>query len=138
MKSHGHSHGGSVEDFAGFLHNAHTVVQDAVTAELQKQANGLAKAIKQAAPSDKGKLRESVRVEPGKRADSITVKAGGPLTTRPVRNGAKETYDYANATEFGTVKETAQPFFYPTYRARKREIRNALQAAVSRAVSGIP
>lgn len=48
------------------------------------------------------------------------VMAGGPLTTKEIAHphGAQHSYDYAIATEFGTSKEPAEPFFWPTVRAR--------------------
>jgi hypothetical protein len=46
---------------------------------------------------------------------SVLVIAGGTPTTR--RSGKTgEVYDYAVATEFGTVKESPLPFFYGTAR----------------------
>jgi len=74
-----------------------------------------------------GRLRNSIRVEKGRKQMRVLVKAGGD----PTRVGG---YDYANAQEFGTEKQSAQPFFWVSYRKRKatirREIKNTAKAAI--------
>ena len=101
-------------------------VRAAAAAEALLRARQLGRAIQSAAPKDEGKLKESVRIEPGKFGDRFYVKAGGPLTTRPVREGISATYDYALAVEHGTQKMKAEPFFYPTYRLLRKEIRRGI------------
>ena len=77
-----------------------------------------------------GDLRDSIRVEQGKRETRALVKAGGAATTR-------HGYDYANAQEFGTEKMSAQPFFWPSYRARRPKIRREIKAAAVKAIKQI-
>jgi HK97 gp10 family phage protein len=110
-------------------------VRAAAATEALLAALALSEAIRQRAPQDEGALRASVRVERGKRGDRFHVKAGGPKTTRPVRRGQSATYDYANATEFGTKKKPAQPFFYPTWRAAKKQIRAGLDHEIRKAAA---
>lgn len=66
-----------------------------------------------------GNLKASIRMQDVSTETkiSVLVRGGGSLTTR--RTKAGHSYDYAVATEFGTVKEAAEPFFYSTYRAYK-------------------
>ena len=78
----------------------------------------------------KGTLRNSIRVEQGRRATRALVRAGGDAT----RVGG---YDYANAQEFGTQKIPAQPFFWPSYRYRKVKMRREIKAAAVRAIKQI-
>jgi HK97 gp10 family phage protein len=87
-----------------------------------------------------GALKASIRVERGaptsKKAIVIKIKAGGEKTAGTGEKSAKP-YDYARANEFGTQKMKAQPFFFPVYRARKKEIRAAVRKAISLAVKGV-
>ena len=108
-------------------------VKAAVATEALLQAHRLGGAIQQAAPKDEGDLKASVRIEGGKYGDRFYVRAGGPLTTRPVREGASAFYDYANAVEHGTAKMRAEPFFYPTYRAHRKAIRAGISATALKA-----
>jgi hypothetical protein len=65
-----------------------------------------------------GHLSQSLRKKDVTNSDqskiSVLVIGGGRLTTRRTAKG--NSYDYALAEEFGTVKETPRPFFYSTYR----------------------
>jgi HK97 gp10 family phage protein len=92
------------------------------------EASRLARAMTYAAGRVSGNLRDSIRVEQGRRPSRFLVRAGGPKTTR----GG---YDYALANEFGTQKMSAQPFFWPTYRAEKKRIRRNLNAAIRKALA---
>ena len=85
-----------------------------------------------------GNLQASIRVEPGTRSRmAALVRAGGSATTQQIGTGffsafsaavrGRGDYDYAIAQEFGTSKHPAQPFFFPTYRAKKRAIRKAIR-----------
>lgn len=64
-----------------------------------------------------------------------TVSAGGDMTTGEIRKGSGVEYDYALAFEDGTSRQPARPFFWPTYRAMKDEIHEAIQDAVNEAIS---
>ncbi|MGY3527696.1 HK97-gp10 family putative phage morphogenesis protein [Bradyrhizobium sp. USDA 4452] len=102
---------------------------------IKDEADGLADAIKQAAPAKSGALRDSVKVRRKKNDLDLEVTAGGDATTREVRAGSGVPYDYARAVEFGTVNAEAEPFFYSTYRERAPEIRENIEAAVERAIN---
>ena len=102
---------------------------------IKEQADQLADAIKAAAPVRSGRLRDSVQVRRRRNELDLEVTAGGDATTKEVRQGAGVEYDYALATEFGTSREDAQPFFYSTYRAMQADIRQAIDDAVEEAVN---
>lgn len=108
-------------------------VRAAAATEALLQARALGQAIERMAPKDEGKLAQSVRVEGGKTGMRFFVKAGGPLTTRPVREGVSATYDYANAVEHGTQKMKAEPFFYPTYRANRKQMKRSIEKVIRKA-----
>lgn len=109
-------------------------VRAAAATEALLAALGLSEAMKQVVPVDEGDLKSSIRVERGKRGDRFYVKAGGPKTTKPVRKGVSATYDAANASEFGTSKQPARPWFYPTWRRNKKQIRAAIEHEIKKAV----
>jgi HK97 gp10 family phage protein len=110
-------------------------VKRQLAAAIKEQADGLAEAIKAAAPVRSGKLRDSVKVRRRKNELDLEVTAGGDDTIKELRQGAGVDYDYALATEYGTTKEAAEPFFYPTYHACEGDIRQAIEDAVDEAIS---
>jgi HK97 gp10 family phage protein len=60
---------------------------------------------------------------------SVTIYAG----TRDKSLGDADAF-YARFQEFGTVKMTANPFFYPAWRAGRKAARSAIKRAVNRGV----
>lgn len=112
-------------------------VRAAAATEALLAALGLSEAMKQVVPVDEGDVKASIRVERGKRGDRFYVKAGGPRTTKPVREAGKgnaPSYDYANASEFGTSRQKAKPWFYPTWRRNKKQIRAGIEHEIKKAV----
>ena len=101
---------------------------------IKAEADRLADAIKAAAPVKTGKLRDSVKVRRTRNELTLYVTAGGEDTTKEVRSGSGVEYDYALATEYGTSKENAKPFFYPTARELEPSIRENIEQAVSEAL----
>jgi HK97 gp10 family phage protein len=81
-----------------------------------------------------GALEASCTVAPGANDLEYIVQAGGDMTTKEVREGSGVEYDYAEAFEFGTSRQEARPFFWPTYRALKPEIEKNIQDAVDEAL----
>lgn len=114
-----------------------TAAQKLQTA-MTKSANDLADLQRSRVPVDKGTLKASIRVEPFTRGGiGALVKAGGPTTTKPVRQGQSATYDYAMGQELGTQEQLAQPFFFPSYRQSKTKIKRRASLAVKEAVAEI-
>jgi len=111
-------------------------VVEAAQDALEAQGDRLVGVIRAAiSPHSKtGHLADSVRKLPAKRPLQVRVGAGGPLTTREVRHGSGVSYDYANAEEFGTQDEPAKPFFFPSYRLMKKDMRSAVRKAIAQAV----
>lgn len=101
---------------------------------LDKSADELIDLQRRSVAEDEGDLKRSIRKEAGDHDLAVRVTAGGPMTTRPVRQGKSAIYDYALAIEHGTSTRPAQPFFYPSYRLLRRRIKNRLARAVRAAV----
>lgn len=78
-----------------------------------------------------GALEASCTVAPGRDDLEYVVSAGGEMTTREIRDGSGKPYDYSEAFEYGTSRQAARPFFWPTYRAMKDDIQKAINDAVS-------
>jgi HK97 gp10 family phage protein len=91
-----------------------------------------------------GALKASVRVEEappkGGKFVRVFIKAGGKTTMKSIKNGNagfSYEYDYARAQEFGTQKEPAHPFFFPIWRARRKDVRAAVRKAVKTAAKDV-
>ncbi|UHD44914.1 HK97 gp10 family phage protein [Aureimonas altamirensis] len=87
-------------------------------------------------PVEDGTLRQSIRHDPVNESEgkiAVAIRAGGRTTTRPVRDGASVTYDYAMAQEFGTKEMRANPFFFPGYRVNRKRVRSRVTRAVKKA-----
>ncbi|BBF93378.1 hypothetical protein [Blastochloris tepida] len=123
----------------------------AAMSELEHQADALVAEMRaKVAKGETGHLAASIRREPGPRPNSVRVRAGGTLTRKPIKGdsifgafvaglkaglkGQEPYYDYARAIEFGIQGVPPQPFFFATYRKRKRAIRKAVKDAMKRAV----
>lgn len=102
---------------------------------IKGEADGLADAIKAEVPVLTGALRESVKVRRRRGELDLEVTAGGDATTREIRKGSGEEYDYALAVEYGTVSRPAEPFFYNTARERMPDIQETIEQAVADVLS---
>lgn len=128
---------------------------DALERQLDVEARDLAAAVKRAAPiGETTNLQQSVRVERGDHVLSQAVVVGDtPQTRKKIRSkvrdsdfaearlsgGNKGEYDYALAIEYGHRAADgshvpAQPFLFPTYRARKKGMRRRLKAAARKVI----
>ncbi|MHC2578229.1 HK97 gp10 family phage protein [Bradyrhizobium diazoefficiens] len=63
---------------------------------------------------------------------TVLVLAGGPKTTKYTAAGP---FDYALAEEFGTVKETARPFFHSTVRMYKNGFREGVRETFKQTIA---
>lgn len=122
----------SVQRFRQLTEDLQGEVVDGAVQELNDQANQLANLIEAVAPKFEGNLAHSVRVVPGKKKTQVRIVAGGKLTIRP--SVSSKPYDYARADEFGTLHMPAKPFFFPTYRLRKKKIISAMKRKITKAI----
>jgi HK97 gp10 family phage protein len=111
----------SVERFRKLTEDLRKEVHDLAVAELNAQGDGLVQTMESVAPrGPTGNLVHTIKKVPGKSDTQIRIIAGGALTVRP--SVSSKPYDYARADEFGTVNMPAKPFFFPSYRLRKKKI----------------
>jgi len=122
----------SVERFKLLTDDLKKEVHDQAVNELNAQARDLADLMISVAPHDEGNLQHSVRIVPGKKDTIVRIVAGGSLTIR--RSVSSKPFDYARADEFGTVKMPARPFFFPTYRLRKKKIIAAMKRKIAASI----
>jgi len=126
-------------------------VRAAAQEAIDKNADELTDYQRSLAPYEDGDLRNSIRHSPlpSGRVGRV-VKAGGWLTTVQVKAGATYripflttlfglrggavNFDYSLAQEFGTENMTANPFFYPAYRIKKRRLKSRVTRAINKAI----
>lgn len=106
-----------------------------IAVAIQKSADEITDLQKRLAPVLSGNLKGSIGNRPVEGTENLAVElhAGGAATTKPVRNGASATYDYALADEFGTSDTAAQPFFYPGFRLGKKRAKSRIARAATKA-----
>jgi HK97 gp10 family phage protein len=120
----------SVKRFQALMAAVPEDVKAPIRRETFDQAAQLAEQMKQVVAVEQGTLRDSIRVETSSRDPMrALVRAGGPTTRSP------SGYQYEHAIEFGTSRQAAQPFFWPTYRANKMRIRRAIRKASIAAIN---
>jgi len=85
-------------------------------------------------PEETGDLEASCTVTPGSNELEFIVQAGGDLTSKEIREGSGERYDYAEAFEYGTSRQQARPFFWNTYEAMRDDIETNISDAISEAL----
>ena len=117
-------------------------LQTRLTDAIREQAQMLSDAQRdtlrslQQSPEETGDLEASCVIVEGDEPAEFIVQAGGELTTKQVREGSGQPFDYALAFEFGTSRQPARPFFYSTYREREGDIREAIASAVDTVLKG--
>ena len=89
-------------------------------------------------PVDEGDLRDSIGWTFGE-APKRTIKIGkfkqGSLTVT-IYAGGEQAF-YAHMVEFGTIKTSAQPFFWPSWRAMRKPIKRRIAKAIQDAVRNV-
>lgn len=126
----------NVEKRIAQLQRLPAAVQEAAEAAFDQEVAGLVAAFKRACPVS------DLEARPGELRDSIESYPvpGRPLSARIIVGARDEKgVKYARYVEFGhTARDgsyvPAQPFFWPTYRARKKEIRRRMLAPARKAI----
>jgi len=128
------------DDLDDYLQSLPDKIADQISGVIREQAERLSSAQKQAlrsleaAPAESGDLEASCRIEPGENPLEFVVKAGGDQTTREIREGSGVTFDYALAFEYGTSRQPARPFFWPTYNALRDDMQSEINQAIGKAL----
>ena len=126
--------------FAMTLDKIGRAARAAAQAECERQADKIMSLMKRRVPVRGGNLRRSIRRRPlPKPRIGVYVIAGDDSTETYVkaatRKGTRRKgYNYALAVEFGTSDTPAQPFFWPSYRQRKKAARSAVNRKIRKAV----
>lgn len=125
------------DELTAYLNALPDQLRDHLSGVIREQAELLSDAQRRAlqaleeSPDETGRLEDSCTVDPGRDDLEFIVQAGGELTSKEIREGSGVSYDYAEGFEFGTSKQPARPFFWPTYRERRAEIQSAIADAVN-------
>jgi HK97 gp10 family phage protein len=128
------------DDLDAYLDGLTDKVREKLSGAIRAEAQGLSDAQRAALqaleqePDDSGDLVDSCQVVDGENDLEFIVQAGGEATTKEVRGGSGVPYDYAEAFEYGTSRQPARPFFWPTYRERREQIEENIADAVSEAL----
>lgn len=126
------------DDLDDYLQSLPDHVATEIDSAIKAQADRLSDAQKQAlrsleeAPADSGDLEVSCRVEKGENPLEYVVKAGGELTTKEVREGSGVGFDYALGFEYGTSRQHAKPFFWPTYNVMRDDMQDKINEAIGK------
>lgn len=115
-------------------------VKEHVRRELEKQAQDIVDDMYSIAPQQTGDLAGSIGWTWGDAPKgTMTIgKVGGKEygTMRiTIYAGGKDAF-YARFIEFGTAKMTANPFFFPVWRARRKKARAGIRRAMKKGISG--
>lgn len=117
-------------------------VKAPIRAAMVASANEIVAMAKSLVPVDKGTLRNSIgwtwgRPPSGSVSLGVAQALGGELSLT-VFAGNDKAY-YARWVEFGTTQNVAQPYFFPSYRARKKNMKARINKAMrdaARSVAG--
>lgn len=125
-------------------------VQDKLKGAMERGAKRVVKMMKRLCPVDQGTLRDSIgwtwgdppegstvlgTVADGRTVFAITIYAGNKQTM--VTNSRGVEFQNARIQEFGTKTRPAQPYFYPSWRAKRRGIATAEKRAITSAVKSL-
>lgn len=130
-------------------------VRSSIKQALAQGADEITEMQKRMAPAKSGDLRNSIKQTWGgdkERYSSLSVGAGGgdpDLTVRISAGNSK--VRYAHLVEFGTAPHinggkfagsqhpgtTAQPFFYPPYRALRKRVKSRISRATTKAAKKV-
>lgn len=119
----------SVERFRKLSKDLQAEVHTLAVSELNVQADDLVATMESVAPVATGTLEHTIRKVAGKSDTQVRIVAGGVLTVRP--SISSKPYDYARADEFGTVNMVANPFFFPTYRLKKKKMISTMKRKIT-------
>lgn len=124
------------DDLDDYLNSLPEKLTEHLSDVLREQAFRLSDAQRAALRSleqspETGALEASCTVAAGAHDLEYFVEAGGDMTTKEVREGSGEPYDYALGFEHGTSRQPARPFFYNTYEAMREDMQQAIDDAVS-------
>lgn len=112
-------------------------VRDEVVPALRTSGQEINDLQRRFVPVEDGELRGTIRNTVNSAELKVTIEAGGAATTKPVRDGADASYDYALGQEFGTQQMPANPYFFPGYRLGKKRAKGRITRAINKAAKKV-
>ncbi|MDX0572177.1 HK97 gp10 family phage protein [Sinorhizobium medicae] len=109
-------------------------VEAATRKAMEKGAEELVGMMKRLAPVDQGDLRDSIAWAWGEAPKGATVLAESAPTERGLKITVYATDFKARWLEFGTVKMSAHPFFFPSYRVLRKRIKSRITREMRKAI----
>lgn len=113
-------------------------VKDEIRKALSKSADEMVALAKSLVPVDRGALRDSIGWTYGaapRGSIQLASASIGELTVT-IYAGNDEAY-YARWVEFGTVKMSAQPYFFPSFRALRKRARSRIARQTNKAMKQV-
>lgn len=107
----------------------------AIRAQIAKSAGGIVAMAQNLVPKQSRALHDSIGWRWGAAPKGSRVLGsvkGGDALTATIFAGNDKAF-YARWVEFGTVKASAQPFFFPAYRAHAKKAKAAIKRAINKA-----
>lgn len=112
-------------------------VKQAVEPALRQSGIELVETMRALAPEDTGALKESIKYTmPGNSTPPYSQPGGSRVAAENqvlVTAGGEEVR-YPHLVEYGTADTTAQPFFWPAYRLKKKKLANRIKRSIAKAV----
>lgn len=124
------------DDLDAYLNSLPNKLREHISDVLREQAFRLSDAQRAALQAleqspETGALEASCTVAAGTNDLEYFVEAGGDMTTKEIRGGSGEPYDYALGFEFGTSRQPARPFFFNTYEALRDDMQAEIDSAIN-------
>ena len=115
-------------------------VKAEVAKELERQAQDIVDDMYSIAPQDTGDMAGSIGWTWGDAPKgTMTLGTVGGKESGTLRitiyAGGNDAF-YARFIEFGTVKMTARPFFFPVWRTRKKKVQAGIRRAMKKGLNG--
>lgn len=109
-------------------------VEAAARMAMEKGAEELVAMMKRVVPVDSGRLRDSIAWTWGDAPKGSVVLAESTSESRGLKLTVYSTDFKASWIEFGTVKMSARPFFFPSYRAMRKRIKSRVTHEMKKAI----
>lgn len=113
-------------------------VRAEVRKAMEKGAEEIVAMARRLVPVDSGTLRNSIGWTWGSAPKGsiklASAETGGDVLT--IFAGNEVAY-YAGMVEFGTLRQAAQAFFFPSYRANRRRVKAAASRALNKAIKKV-
>ena len=107
------------DSWANWIDGLDDAITQEVGEEVYKKGLEIESEAKWLAPVDTGRLEESINTEAKGKGKKVEVEVGTDV-------------EYADSVEFGTFKQSAQPFLMPAFNKVARSFQKDLSAIVNR------